>query len=137
MQLLPFECVSALLDGCLNDSALIRSVLIRSIKECSKSRAQIADEISRLTGRKITEVTLNKFTAESRGDYRWPAELNRAFCVATGSDLLLHAIAEAAGYMMIRGEDVELLELGREYLRQKRASEKVAILERHLAGVDL
>lgn len=56
--------------GSLDDGALVRSVLIKAIKKCKKSRAQIAEEISRLTGRKLTETALNKFAAESRTDYR-------------------------------------------------------------------
>jgi len=123
--------------GSMDDSALVRETLVRAIKESGKSRAQIADEMSRLTGRTITEITLNKFSAESRTDYRWPAELDRAFCAATGDDQLLRCRAERAGYRVITKQEYELLELGREYLKQKRASEHISVLEKRLQGVDL
>ena len=65
-----------------------------------------------------------------------PAELDRAFCEATGDNTLLSCRAELAGYKMINAIDAELLELGREYLKQKRANEKVAALEMRLRGVE-
>lgn len=39
--------------------------------------------------------------------------------------------------MVIAGTDIRLLEIGREYIRQKRAKEKMQDLESHLGGVDL
>lgn len=125
------------LPGSLNDGQLVRGVLIEAIRKCGKSRAQIADEISRSTGRDLTEISLNKFTAESRTDYRWPAELDRAFCAATGDDTLLRCRVEMAGYKVIGSEEMQLLELGRQYLMRQRASAQVSALEQSLAGVDL
>jgi hypothetical protein len=125
------------LPGSLNDSAVVRGVLIQSIRKSGKSRAQIAEDISFLSGRDVTEISLNKFTAESRTDYRWPAELDRAFCRATGDDTLLRCRAELAGYRMIDATESDLLDLGKEMLRQKRAAENMALLERRLQGVDL
>jgi hypothetical protein len=125
------------LAGSLNDAALIRSVLTRSIRNSGKSRAQIADEMSFLVGSKITERQLNGFTAESREDYPWKGELDRAFCFVTGDDTLLKCRAELAGYRVITEQEAELLELGREYLRQKRANERVQLLEKRLSGVEV
>lgn len=132
-----FRDVPETAPGSLNDSALVRGVLIQSIRKCGKSRAQLAKEITFLSGREITEISLNKFTAESRTDYRWPAELDRAFCRATGDDTLLRCRAELAGFHVINSAEAELLDLGREYLRQKRAAENVAMIEKHLAGLEL
>jgi hypothetical protein len=116
---------------------MVRAVLIESIRKCDKSRAQIAEDVTFFSGREVTEISLNKFTAESRTDYRWPAELDRTFCRAVGDDTLLRCRAELAGYHVIDSTEAELLDLGREYLRQKRASEKVALLEKRLAGMEL
>src|ERR1039457_2167259 len=132
-----FEGVENALPGSMDDSALVRGVLIQSIRKCGKSRAQLVENISFLSGRELTEISLNKSTAESRTDYRWPAELDRAFCQATGDDTLLRCRAELAGFFVIDATEAELLALGREYPRQKRASEKVALLEKRLQGVDL
>jgi len=132
-----FQSASEVQFGCFDDGELVRKVLTDSIRKCKKSRAQLAEEISFLSGRRLTEISLNKFTAESRTDYRWPAELDRAFCHATGDDTLLRCRAELAGYRLITADEIELLELGREYLRQKRANERVQLLEKRLQGVEL
>jgi hypothetical protein len=121
----------------MNDACLVRSVLVESMRVCSKSRAQIADEMSYLTGTPITERMLNGFAAESREDHKFPAELDRAFCFVVGDDRLLTCRAEAFGLHVIDDTGWELLELGREYLRQKRSASAVASLEKHLAGVEL
>ena len=105
--------------GALNDAAAVRRVLIESIRTSNKSRAIIADEMSHLTATRITERMLNAWTAESREDHRWPGELDRAFCMATGSDELLKFRARLAGYQVISREEVEFLELGRQYFARK------------------
>jgi hypothetical protein len=38
---------------------------------------------------------------------------------------------------LIRDDEIQLLELGRQYLRRKRANEEAELLERRLAGVAL
>lgn len=93
--------------------------------------------MSLLTGTKVTERRINAFTAESREDFRFPLELLRAFCVATGDFSLIQQLAESLGLHLITEQESALLDLGREYLRQKRASENVAKLEQRLRGVDL
>ena len=79
--------------GSMNDAALVRQVLTESMRLSNKSRAQIADEMTYLCGRPITERMLNAFTAESREDHRFPSELERAFCKATGADRLLKVLS--------------------------------------------
>lgn len=126
-----------MLPGIFDDSAVVRGVLVQAIRKCGKSRAQLAEEISFLSGREMSEISLNKITAESRTDYRWPAELDRAFCHATGDDTLLRCRVELAGYKVIRSAEIDLLNLGRELLREKRAAAKAELLERRLRGVEL
>jgi hypothetical protein len=117
------------LAGSMNDAALLRAVLVRSIRQSNKSREQIAEEMSYLVGRKITVRMLNAFTAESKEDNRWHAELDRAFCYVTGSDELLRCRADLAGLTLITKEEAEILELGRQYLRRKEAEAEMARLE--------
>ncbi len=126
-----------LLPGSMNDAQVVRHSLIESIRKSGKSREAIADEMSVLTGTQVTVRRLNAFTAESREDYRWPAELDRAFCEATGCYDLIRTRVELAGFSLITEAEAELLELGREYLRQKRANERVQMLEKRLVGVEL
>lgn len=129
-----FSGAECALPGSMNDAAVVRGVLVDSIRKCGKSREQIADAMSYYAGSEITVRRLNGFTAESAEDYRFPAELDRAFCAATGDFRLLFCRAELAGYKIITKTEAELLDLGREYLRQKRSAEHVALLEKRLAG---
>ena len=123
--------------GSLNDSHMIRVVLADSIRRSGKTREQIAEEMSYLVGREVTARMLYGFTADSKDDYRWPAELDRAFAVATGDDRILKCRVEAAGYKAISGNDIDLLELGRQYLKKKRSEAEIAERERRLEGSEL
>jgi hypothetical protein len=125
------------LPGSLNDEALVRSVLIVSIKAGGKSRPQIADEMSELLGISVTERMLNAFTAESKELHRWPGAWDRAFCEATGDNRLLCCRLNAAGLRVITPEEEKLLELGRQYLRRKRAEKRISSIEQDFEGFDL
>ena len=129
-----FEVTEDTVPGSLNDCGIIREVLADSIKKSGKSRAQIADIMSRLTGTGVTERRLNAYTAESREDMRFPLELMRAFCIATGDFTLLHVIAGMAGLRVVTKTEFDVLQLGHEYLTHKRAAENMALLEKRLAG---
>jgi hypothetical protein len=132
-----FEDPQSVIPGSVNDASVIRAGLVEAIRKCGKSRESLAEDMSRLTGSEVTVRRLNAFTAESREDFRFPAELARAFCVATGDFSLLRNLTEMAGFKVVTETEFEMLRLGREYLRQKRANENVALLEARLAGVDL
>jgi hypothetical protein len=132
-----FDQAPQMVPGSMNDASLVRAALVESIRKCGKSRETIADQMSMLTGTEVTVRRLNAFTAESREDFRWPAELDRAFCAVTGCNELMCCRAELAGFRLITKDEAELLELGREYIRHKRAHERVEMLEKRLQGVDL
>lgn len=121
----------------LNDDAEVRATISRAIKGCSKSREQIADEMSVLLGMRVTERMLNAFTADANQMHRWPAAWDRAFCRATGDDRLLVFRVLLAGLYVVTPDEYQLLELGREYLRQKRTNERLAMLEKRLSGIEL
>jgi len=118
----------------LNDDLLVRSTISASIRNCAKSREQISEEMTALLDVRVTEKMLNTYSAEAMQANRFPAAWDRAFCRAVGSDALLRCRAEAAGYRLIRGEEIFLLELGRQMLRAKRANEEAALLEKRLQG---
>ena len=123
--------------GSLNDDLLVRETITEAIKRSSKSREQIADEMTRTLGLAVTARMISSFTAESKELHRWPGAWDRAFCAAVGDNALLFCCVERAGFKVINSAEVDLLELGREFLRQKRASENVALLEKRLQGFDL
>ncbi|MDR3797983.1 MAG: hypothetical protein P4K93_07510 [Terracidiphilus sp.] len=137
LPLFPENSSNKPLPGSLNDDLLVRGVVTASIKQSNRSRDQIADQMSALLSVPVTARMITSFTAESKELHRWPGAWDRAFCAATGDDTLLLCRVEAAGYRVIKGEEIQLLELGKQYLRRKRADEQAAMLERQLAGVDL
>jgi hypothetical protein len=123
--------------GSLNDDSLVRAVITDAIKRCRKGREQIAEDMQRLLGVPVTARMIGSFTSESKELHRWPGAWDRAFCFATGDFRLLCCRVEAAGFHVITRAEAELLELGKEHLRRKRASENVELLEKRLLGVDL
>jgi hypothetical protein len=125
------------LPGSLNDDSLVRGVITRAIKQSGKSREQIADEMSVLLAMTVTARMIAAFLAESKELHRWPGAWDRALCVATGDDTLLRCRVELAGFKVMSSADVEVMELGRQYLLRQRATEHIAQLERRLAGVEL
>ena len=121
----------------LNDEILLRELLIDAIRKSDKSRDQIADEMSLLLHTRVTRRALDLYTAESADQNRFPMQYARAFCKATGDDALLRALPELAGLQVIGAEEQALMELGREFLRQKDAAAKIVALEAKLSGVRL
>jgi len=103
-----------------DDATLIRRVIVRSLKRCKKSRAAVAQEMTTFAGRKVTERMLNCYAADCREDVRFPAELERAFCLATGSSDLMTCRIVRAGLFVITKEEKLLLDLGRSYADLKR-----------------
>jgi len=101
------------------------------------SREQIADAMSLMLGKRVTEQMLNAYSAPSKDLHRFPAAWQRAFCQATGDDSLLRCCAELAGFRLLTPADALLLDLGREYIRQKRAAENLASIEARLAEAQL
>ncbi len=71
----------------LQDSAL-RELLSFLIKRSPMSREQIADEMSKSLGQRISRHMLDDWTSECHKGARFPAVLIQAFCDATGNDRL-------------------------------------------------
>ena len=109
--------------GSGDDDATIRATLTDSIKRCPKKREVIADEMSYLLGRQISEAMLNAYTADSKENHRWPAAWTRTFCQVTGDWRLMQCVAERAGLRLIDARQAKLLELA-EHLIEKEVSER-------------
>ncbi|MHB1673794.1 MAG: hypothetical protein ACYCSP_06035 [Acidobacteriaceae bacterium] len=120
----------------LDDDAAIRHALSSTIRACSRSREQIADEMTKLLATRVTEKMLNSYTGESNQPYRFPAAWVRAFCRATGDDTLLVCCVHLAGLFVITPAERELLELGRSVVARKEIDAKIAMLGKRM-GVDL
>ena len=92
-------------EGTLNIRDQLRRALNRSIKDCGLSRAQIAGEMSHLLGVDVTKSQIDAWTAESKDQYRVPAEYLPAFCRVTESNESIEVITDAAGMFSMPGAD--------------------------------
>jgi|SRR5579862_4834314 len=112
----------------------VRKALAAAIKQSDRSRSQIADEMTRLTGQTITAKMLELFTADSMTGHRFPAAWLAAFTVVTRDSTLLHLVAEQAGYEVIGAEEKMLIEYARSMLRRKQDEETIQHVERRFKG---
>lgn len=120
------------LDASLNLDLAVRKALSAAIRNCGKSRPQIAEDMSRLMGQGISVAILDAFTAESKPAHRFPAAWLAAFCVVTRDTRVLATIVEHAGGKLVTSEEAMLIELARNYLAKKEATEKLESLEGRL-----
>lgn len=89
-------------------------------------RFAVAIALSRLCGRDVTKNMLDRFTAPSAEDWRFPAELIPALVKATGDRRLLELLAELCEARVVVGAEVWEAELGRISSLKKDLSEREA-----------
>lgn len=94
----------------------IRAILARILRDCPKERAVIAEDLSALTGRRVTESMLNDLCAISKKSLRVPLSWARAIGEVTGNDDL--------AFVAMRDSLRQRAELG------ARAAELYSLLER-------
>ena len=92
-------------EGTLNIRDRLRQSLSQAIKASNLSRHQIAGEMSHYLGVDITKAVIDAWTAESKDNYRMPAEYLPAFCRATGCNEPIEIINETAGIFSMPGPD--------------------------------
>jgi hypothetical protein len=66
----------------------LRKLITEIIRQCPKKREQIAEEMSSLTGQRITVHMLNALTSESNRWSRFPAIWLETFSTVVGTDRL-------------------------------------------------
>jgi hypothetical protein len=96
------------------------------MKRSSKSREQIAEEMSAMLGVKITARMITSYTSESKELHRWPAEFDLAFCEVTGNYALLADRVKRAGFRLVGPNEERLLEIGRAVVQKARAEKVLA-----------
>ncbi|MAO57110.1 MAG: hypothetical protein CMM61_15645 [Rhodospirillaceae bacterium] len=100
--------------GAFEFDLAIRKGLNRAIKASPFSRGQIAEQLTSLTGKDITENMLNTYTGKGRPN-QLPANLLPALTMVLGPGLM-DEIAQAAGCKLVEGNDLKLARLGQLYL---------------------
>lgn len=90
--------------GRLNITGQIHAAVKNAIKGAPKSRETIADEMTELSGERVTLAMINNWTADSH-PHDMPGRFYAAFCVATRDIELIRIQAEAAGVFTLPGPD--------------------------------
>jgi hypothetical protein len=104
---------------------LLKEILAQDARECPLSRNEIADALTKASGRHITEAQIDAMLAKTKADYRFPAEMIPAWVLVTGSRRALNLICEAAGLSVATDEDKDFAALGRAKLRDEKLSRKL------------
>lgn len=107
-------------------SALVAQVL----KDCPEDRYTVSARMGALTGREVSKLMLDGYTAESREAFNVPLYLVPALETATGSHLLSQWLASSRGGRLLLGRDVINAEIGRLQRQQKTTSEQLRRLLR-------
>ena len=96
---------STTLEGELNIADRLRVALVAAIKQCPRSRHQIAGEMSHLLGHEVSKTTIDTWTAESKERNRIPAEYLPAFCRVTGDREPIRLLAEHGDMFAMPGPE--------------------------------
>ncbi len=120
--------------GALNISAEMRGLISNILKDCPRSRFEVAARMSELTGVEITKFQLDSWTAESRDGWRFPLEYAPAFEVACETHRITEWLAAKRGCKIMVGKEALLAELGKiEQMEAELKAQKQA-LKKYLAG---
>lgn len=117
--------------GGLRSKEAVKDALRQALRRCGLSRETVADEVSRLTGDKVTIHTLNNWAAPEKQDRPVPLEYVAALTVITGDAGLIRAAVESAGLVVLTPDQAPYYELGRITAEDRqRAAIKKSLLER-------
>ena len=115
----------------LQRAQAVKEALRQELNKSSLSREQIADELSRLVGRKVSVHQLNNWAAPEKRDRYIPLEYVGALVVILGNPEIVRAALEGTGLSVIDEDEMAFLELGKitaeDLARKKR---KKALLEK-------
>ena len=116
--------------GNLDIDVPLRAAISDALKHAGQDRWAVADEMGRLTGRKISKYMLDAYTAESRSGHNFPFRYAAAFEATTGSYCLTNLLAKARGCKVLVGEEALLAELERiEHAEAELKQQKAALKE--------
>lgn len=121
--------------GALDCSETVRRVLGDLIKKAPHSRQEIAEQMSVLTGKEISEHSLDSWTADSRKGWRFPLEYLPAFEVATETHELTSWMADLRGCRVLVGKDVLDAEIGKLERVKENAGRRIRQLKDVIGGM--
>lgn len=105
------------IEGSFEYEQELRQDLNKAIKDhktrTGEDRHALAATLSRATNLEISKNSLDCWTAPSRTDWRFPAQVLPAFIEATQAMWLLEKIANKCGLVVMTAEDAEMARLGK------------------------
>lgn len=111
-------------------SARLREGLAEALAHAKETfgrdRYAVATEMSRLMGRDVTKNMLDRYTAPSADEWRFPLEALPALVAATGDARLVTIIAEACGYKAMPGEATAVAELVTLEIQNREIKKRIA-----------
>ena len=94
--------------------------------------SDVAAAISRMTDREISKHMLDRYSAITTEQWRFPLEALPALTKATGDFRLLELIADRCGCRVLRGEEAILAEIGALMLQQNATSSRLDLIKSHV-----
>jgi hypothetical protein len=120
--------------GALTMGKQIRALISELLKQTTKTRHDIAAEMSELTGEEITKHQLDSWTAESRSGWRFPLEYLPALEVAIGTHDVTLWVGEVRGCKVLVGREAIEAEMGKVKKQQYELSRREKELKKMLRG---
>lgn len=84
-----------------------------TLKDCFLSREQIADEMSRLLGEKITTSHISNWAAESKNGWRIPLEWAAAFSAVTNDTRVIKSAFAGSGITILDDSEMVFYDIGK------------------------
>lgn len=104
----------------------------RDLKHPTKSRPEIADELSALLGRTITSDQLDNWSAPSHANHRLPLDVAVAAQLVTGKTEALSAALKAIDGKVVTGKDLIYLEHSKKLIARQRLDREIEDLGERL-----
>ena len=120
------------LDDIVDLDRHISAAFARDLKHPTKSRRGIADELSSILGRTITEANLNNLASVAHQRHRLHLDVAAAIYKVTGNMNALKAALEPFGILPITGKDITYLELAKALRKRQRLDREIEELEGRL-----
>ena len=99
-------------DGSLRTFESVKAAVNHALRQCGLSRDVVAEEVSRLTGHKITKHQINNWAAQGKEDRPVPLNVLAALIQITGDHSLAEAALAGTGLQLLTPDEAIYYEIG-------------------------
>ena len=111
--------------GSFRRAEAVQEAVQSALKNCPLSREEIADEMSRLLGEKITPNHIANWAAESKNGWRMPLEYAAAFSVITNDNRVIKAAFSGSGINVLEDSEMVYYKIGKASEEQRELAAKL------------